>query len=419
MKIPVSKFDIINEMDIVLAHKRASQLGQLTGMSFYGKTCFITAISEIGRNAIEHVGSGTIVFNVKSDGSMIEAVISDKGNGIENLEFILNRSSNPDEKGTGLKNAKKLVDIFTIQTSERGTTVTLGMKVNSKTLPVTRPIIEEWAEFFKAEKPTSPYEEIKRQNDQLLEITDQLRIKNIEIAEQLYQIKKLNIQLNKANQELEDFASTLSHDLRSPISNLKMILSIMNNSKTANKYDLIDRLKNQVYRLDDMILGLAEIIDLKNTQNVIVNRVYFHDILNVVKEELMKEIVATDCVVLEDFDKQPYINYYEVYLHSIMLNLVSNAIKYRKENVPPEIKITSGREGQQIFLHVEDNGEGMDLEKIGEDLFKPFRRFDQTKEGKGIGLHLIKGMVEKNGGCIEVISEPGQGSSFKVKMEEF
>ena len=234
MKIAVTNFDILNEMDIILAHKRAGQLCDLTGLGFYGKTSFITAISEICRNAIEHAKAGKIVFSINTDGSFVDAEISDKGKGIKNVDFFLTRPCNPEIKGCGIQNAKKLVDFFKINTSEKGTTVSLGMKTNTISIPINKAIILEWAQYFKTEKPTSPYEEIKRQNTQLLEITDQLRIKNIETAEQLNQIKNLNSQLNKANKELEDFASTLSHDLRSPIANLKMLLSIMGNPKIIN-----------------------------------------------------------------------------------------------------------------------------------------------------------------------------------------
>jgi signal transduction histidine kinase len=418
MKIAVDKFNVVNEMDIVLAHRRAGQLCDLTGLGFYTKTSFITGVSEICRNVIEHAKSGKITFYVYNDGSMIEAMVTDHGKGINNADYYLTRPFVPDVKGCGLQNAKKLVDVFNLQTSENGTIIELGMKTNSKTVPVNPSIIKEWERFFNTEKPASPYEEIKRQNNQLLEITDQLRIKNMETASQLEEIKQLNVQLNKSNQELEDFASTLSHDLRSPIANLKMFISIIENSGSSKERDYTDKLKSQVDRLDDMIMGLAEIIDLKNTQNILASRVNFQDILNVINEELKRQADTTNSKIISDFSSQSFVNYYEVYLHSIMLNLVSNAIKYRADT-PPVIKITSGREGRHVVLTVEDNGIGMDLQKIGNELFKPFRRFHTIREGKGIGLHIIKGMVEKNGGYIEVKSEPGKGTRFKVYMVEY
>ena len=180
----------------------------------------------------------------------------------------------------------------------------------------------------------------------------------------------------------------------------------------------LDKLNNQIERVDSMIIGLAQIIDLKNTQNVVATKVYFHEIFSIVREELKREIEESGCIIHTNFSKQLYINYYEVYLHSIMLNLISNAIKYRSEK-PPQIDITTIKEGDKIVLKVEDNGIGIDLEKIGMHLFKPFKRFNDEQEGKGLGLHLINGMVEKNGGTIEVESQPGNGTLFKVFMVEY
>jgi signal transduction histidine kinase len=420
MKIEVIKFDISNELDIVLANKRTSQLCDLTGLSFFSKTAFITAVSEITRNVIEHAGTGKITYYAYPDGTQLEAVISDQGPGIKNFEKVLQKPYLPGIKGCGLQNSKKLVDFFNIDTSELGTTVSLGMKTNKKGIPVNANIVGEWSEFFKHEKAVSPYEEIKRQNQQLLEITDQLRIKNLETDEQLLQIKDLNNQLNKNNKELEDFASTLSHDLRSPISNLKMLVSIIENSKSAEKKaEYIKDFKTQVERLDEMILGLAEVIDLKNTAKSIANSVLFEDILNVVLSELNNEIKTSHVLIDFDFHKRSTIKYYEVYIHSILMNLISNAIKYRSQERDPVISISTTTEGDKVVLIVQDNGSGMDLARMGNDLFKPFRRFNTKTSGIGIGLHLIKGMVEKNGGYIGVTSQPDRGTTFRVFMKEY
>jgi signal transduction histidine kinase len=420
MKIEVTKFDISNELDIVLAHKRTSQLCDLTGLSFFSKTAFITAVSEICRNVIEHADAGKIEFYAYADGSQIEAVVSDTGPGIDNLEKVLKHPCIQGLKGCGLQNSKKLVDYFNVNSTRQGTTIILGMKINRKVMPINKTIIHEWSEFFKNEKPVSPYEEIKRQNQQLLEITDQLRIKNLETDEQLTQIKDLNNQLNKNNKELEDFASTLSHDLRSPISNLKMLISIIENSKSqGKKTGYTNEFKSQIERLDEMIIGLAEIIDLKNTAKNIANSVLFEDILNVVLAELKNEIQTSDALIEYDFYKRTSIKYYEVYLHSILMNLISNAIKFRSTERTPVIHISTTTESDKVILIVEDNGTGMDLTKVGKNLFKPFKRFNTKTSGRGIGLHLIKGMVEKNGGKIEVESEPDKGATFRVFMKEY
>jgi signal transduction histidine kinase len=420
MKTALVKFDILNELDIVLAHKRASQICDLTGINMFGKTGFITAISEISRNCLEHACSGKISFYIYSDSSKIEAIISDTGTGIKNINDILNKPSMPGVKGCGLQYSKKLVDYFNINSSENGTTVALGMKITSKSIPINTTIVKGWAKFFQEEKPVSPYEEIKRQNNQLVDVTEQLKLKNLEAAEQLEEIKNLNNQLNRHNQELEDFAFTLSHDLRNPISNLKLLISIIENSSDPEKKDeYIREFKKLVNRIDYMISGLAEIIDLKNNQDNVAKTIAFEDILKVVCEELKPHIEESNAEVNSNFRLRPGIMYYEVYLHSILFNLVSNAIKYRSPKKQPRISLTTSVEGDYILLKVQDNGMGMDIKKVGKRLFKPFNRFSSKTDGKGIGLHLVKSMIEKNGGKIAVESAQDQGTTFKVYLKEY
>ena len=108
------------------------------------------------------------------------------------------------------------------------------------------------------------------------------------------------------------------------------------------------------------------------------------------------------------------ITYSTVQLKSIIQNLISNAIKYRKDDVNPTVKITAGIKDGWKFLEVKDNGKGIDLQKYGKKLFGLFQRFDLDAPGKGIGLYTVKQIVEQRGGWIEVQSEPGIGSVFTV-----
>ena len=122
MKTAIVKIDIVNELDIVLAHKRASQICDLTGIGISGRTSFVTAISEICRNCLEHAGRGHITMSITNDFTRLEADISDEGKGIDDLDAILNKSNYPGEKGSGLRNSRKLVDLFNVNTSSSGTT---------------------------------------------------------------------------------------------------------------------------------------------------------------------------------------------------------------------------------------------------------------------------------------------------------
>lgn len=418
MKTAIIKIDIVNELDIVLAHKRASQICDLTGIGISGRTSFVTAISEICRNCLEHAGHGHITMSITNDFTRLEADISDEGKGIDDLDAILNKSNYPGVKGSGLRNSKKLVDLFNVNTSPSGTTVTLGMKIPPKAVPINNIIVKGWITYFENELPVSPYEEIKRQNMQLLELTEQLRLKNLESAEQLEQIKDLNRQLSVNNQELENFAYSISHDFKGPINNLKLLMALTERSNKEQKFERFKEFKILINRLDQMMNGLIEIIDLKNDQNILASRVAFEDILLVTLEELKLQVEETNAHIDYDFSENPTIMYHEIFLNSILLNLVSNAIKYRGSNAPL-IRIKTSKKGDYTVLSIKDNGIGMDMAQVGENLFKPFRRFHSQAEGKGIGLHIVKSMVEKNGGKIEVWSEKGKGTQFTLYLKSY
>jgi signal transduction histidine kinase len=110
--------------------------------------------------------------------------------------------------------------------------------------------------------------------------------------------------------------------------------------------------------------------------------------------------------------------YPEVYLYSILTNLITNSIKYSAEQ-PLKIIIHSFRENDRVYLEFMDNGIGIDLEKHRDKLFKPFQRFTEKSEGKGIGLSIISHLIAKNGGNLSIESEPGQGCKFICCLIEY
>ena len=100
------------------------------------------------------------------------------------------------------------------------------------------------------------------------------------------------------------------------------------------------------------------------------------------------------------------------YLESIILNLITNAIKYQSPERLPELNITSGRKGEYAFLSFEDNGLGIDLDRHGSKLFGMYKTFHNHPEARGIGLFISKNQIEAMGGWIEVESTLNQGTKF-------
>src|SRR5690606_19295795 len=137
-------------------------------------------------------------------------------------------------------------------------------------------IIKGWIQHFKKNYPVSPYEEIKRQNIQLLGVTEELKLKNLEAENQIGEIKALNVQLKTANQELEDFAYTISHDLKSPLNNIEELVRLLNNDKKAENHGAyLNFIDTSVQRLKGTIKGLVEIIETQNSERDIFKDVSF------------------------------------------------------------------------------------------------------------------------------------------------
>jgi signal transduction histidine kinase len=107
-----------------------------------------------------------------------------------------------------------------------------------------------------------------------------------------------------------------------------------------------------------------------------------------------------------------------LYLESIVMNLITNALKYRRPGVPPVISLrTYTDRDDRVILECQDNGLGIDLEAHGKKLFGLYKTFHAGKDSHGVGLFLIKTQIESQGGYISVDSEPNVGTTFKVTFK--
>ncbi len=139
------------------------------------------------------------------------------------------------------------------------------------------------------------------------------------------------------------------------------------------------------------------------------------EIMEEIKAELAEELTNSKGKIITHIHKK-YIHYIRGYLQSILRNLIGNAIKYRAPERPLVILITVRENGNFTELVVEDNGSGIDLSRYRKNMFQRFKRFNNHTPGTGIGLFMIKRMIEKYGGHISVESQPGKGTTFVVKL---
>lgn len=240
--------------------------------------------------------------------------------------------------------------------------------------------------------------------------------------EQLRQIlsetEAKNMELKRVNQILDDFVSLAAHDLKAPVSNLKLSVSLINKlQEPKDKLKIIDQFDISVQRLDRTLSGLLEILEVQHVKNAQVGHYSFEEILEQVLENIGDRLKASGGKIEADFSQAPAVNYMKPYLLSIFHNLLSNSIKYAAAEKPLHIKLKTFWEGDCVVFCCIDSGIGMDLKKIGGKMFKPFKRFTSQAEGTGVGLHLVKSMLEKNGGKIELESHPGDGTTVRCYLK--
>lgn len=423
MKTEIAKLSLENEMDIVLAYRRAMQVGRYAGINISDQTRFATAISEICRNAMEFCKGGDIQFNIvqrKESEYDLEAVVTDSGPGISDLQQVLSR--NPQTytgKGRGIVFSRKLVDNFSIRTGAKGTTVEMKMKLPVRNNPINKLIIQGWIQQIQKEPTVSAYEELKERNVALMQLTEQLRIEQQNNQSQIKEIQNLNEKLKDTNTYLEEFTYTVSHDLKTPLTTLKLSLGFLEDADDpATKLSYIQVIERAAKRLEKTVQGLVEILDLQTQSLGLIKKVNLHNLFDETLED-MAAIIKDKGMRFEHDFKVEDVYYITPYLSSIFRNLIGNSVKYRRTNVPLEVDISSRRRNGMVELIFKDNAEGIDLEKNGSRLFTPFIRFNNEQEGKGIGLYLIKKMIEKNGGRIEVESEKEKGTQFAVYLKEY
>lgn len=418
--LPIIKLGIENEMDVMLAHRRAMQFAKYSGIMLAEQTRFATAVSEICRNVLEYAKKGEINFSIlKGNGdSCLQAIITDKGQGILELNEILKRQPETHRgRGLGIVYARRLADVFQVDTTSKGTQVLIQKNIPSKNDLYSKIIIDGWLRHIRQEPAISAYEELKIRNSQLVELTEELRANGQTVQKQMLEIKQLNLQLSENNERMKEFTYAISHDLKNPLSSLKIAVQQLSNQQLSNESSLYQGvITRSVNRLDKTIHSLIEILDIQNQDNRVIRELEFDNLFQDIRDEYKTLISETKAVIKINFTEAPRISYVEGYIVSLFHNMLSNSLKYRHPYKKPVISISSRQAQGGIELSFQDNGIGMDIKKIGTKLFTPFSRFTNQVEGKGIGLYLVKGMVESNGGNVAVESEVDKGTIFRFRL---
>lgn len=222
--------------------------------------------------------------------------------------------------------------------------------------------------------------------------------------------------LKSQNEELQRFAYITSHNLRAPIVNISSLLElydVKHPENTENK-EVIENLKVSTSILNSTLEDLIEVVSIKKNKIPKVERINFKQLTSNVEKSLSKQISDSRAVIHKDFSKVPEINYIYSHLENFLINLTTNAIKYKHPDRDPIIEISTQQEKNFIVLIFKDNGIGIDLERYGDRLFGLYQRFHSHVEGKGLGLYLVREQIRAHDGNLKVESSVGEGTTFKI-----
>ncbi len=183
-------------------------------------------------------------------------------------------------------------------------------------------------------------------------------------------LKALSIELQNSNNELKQFAYITSHNLRAPVTNLLSLTRLFNSNELSEKNQTyLNKIGICTDNLNTMLKDLNEVLTVRTEKNHDKIKLFFETELKTVKESISEIIMNTDTLITYNFSKVPDIMYSRKNLHSIFLNLLTNAIKYRKKGVPSHIDVTTEKSGDDVKLVFSDNGIGINLERHGANIF--------------------------------------------------
>jgi PAS domain S-box-containing protein len=238
--------------------------------------------------------------------------------------------------------------------------------------------------------------------------------RNTELA-----LKAYAERLKNSNRELEEFAFLASHDLNEPLRKIEVFsqMLIKNAAEVLAPEELnyLIRIERASGRMREMVSGLLNLSRIK-TQSKPFEDVELGQIAQEVLSDLDHLIKKTKALV--NISPLPVISCDRVQIHQLLLNILTNALKFHRTGFQPQVNVSCETESEdRVTIRVSDNGVGFD-EKHAERIFLPFERLGSNRktQGSGMGLAICRKIVERHGGSITASSKIGEGSTFIITL---
>lgn len=438
MSVSLLKVEIRYEQDLILARRRARQIAQHLGFASQDQVRIATALSELVRNVFQYTPGGRVEFAVETTPPQAMVMrVSDRGQGINNLDDILSgRYVSKTGMGVGLAGARRLVDRFDIETGAQGTTIVLGCDL-PKGRPVNaRDISASVSEALASETPQNPFEEMQRQNQELLAALDEVQRQQVALSQLNLELEATNRGVVALSSELEqradyqkraselktEFLSTITHELRTPLNSIISISGILidrlDGELTDEQEKQIVFIRNSARELSGMVNDVLDLAKVEAGKVVIRPRQFEISEMFRVLRGMLRPLLQADHAVELSFadwtDHAPLISD-EGKVSQILRNFISNALKYTTKG---RIEVSARAIDADWFeFAVTDTGIGIASEDQGR-IFDDFTQVEGDHQmriqGTGLGLPLSRRLAEMLGGQVVVKSTLGEGSTFAL-----
>lgn len=237
-----------------------------------------------------------------------------------------------------------------------------------------------------------------------------------ELKKKEEELQKTIAIITDQNERLKSFTYIVSHNIRAYAANIDGLVELINSELTpANeKNQMLNLLQVASSNLMETIKALNDTLTAEKKGKENIQKVNIYEVLEKVLKVVKKEIESNNIQIVKEIERNVTVDFNPAFFESILLNLTTNAIRYRRKDVKSYIKYVYKEENGIKKLEVSDNGLGIDLKKYGNKMFRMFETFHMHPESKGLGLFLTKAHVEAMGGKIEVESKVNDGTTFRI-----
>lgn len=267
---------------------------------------------------------------------------------------------------------------------------------------------------FETTEQVRARQQVERLNQKLAALNEELTATNQELNES-------NRQLTRTNVDLDTFIYTASHDLKAPITNIERIMLALRAQLPAEVQQetlvaqLLEMLQGTVARFQLTIAQLTNVAKLQLAHVTPAEPVQLAHVVEAVCQDLGPQLAQAATQLTVGVAPALEVSFSPANLRSVVYNLLSNASKYRSPDWPSQVLVRAAQTPQAVVLTVQDNGLGMS-EVQQRQLFGLFQRLHTHVEGTGVGLYIVKRLVENGGGTITVQSQPDAGTTFTVTI---